>query len=639
MQLRFGVNDEEAFCAARDQLLDRFEATGAGDDDPLFGAQLALDWKWGYGDGDLGRWVLADLDDFLLAWCPRKVLIPAEDSAALPAGLASFLTFLHDEGLLSSASAPLPRLVAHLAAMGPRVAAAMSDRSHFGMTKSIFAGMAERGELPDGPDPDAFGEVMERFNALPLEAREQLLGLVSSSYTPWEELAEDIDLPPVPDIPDAEVAALAQAAPIIDRVRRIREFIGPGRKLTAKGNLNVADAKALAAILDDPSLALAVERGFSIRSADELPQMQFLLRWARAAGAIRVAKGKMLTTSSWAKLDPTAAVTRATSALLDKGPLAIRTADNQWAPRALIQVIDEGVPYLLAILWALPEGMDFEDLFGAVQEACELQLSFNPYLSAESRARRIRSEVEVLFALLALAGVAVREGEAHVTDEVGIVSSDSGVVSLTTLGRAVLGPYLADQGFEIPVPGELADQPLSTLFEHIGEWHPDRTRAEFDRWAERHSADDAIEEMTALLGRYTDPQWPVAALDLAGRLGPPAAERAVRRFLDTPAGGHAAGWLAEHGHTDVAVDPQAMLRAGVELMAMFAGGDDDDELLDLISALDDLDVFIEEVAAMPTPEAATLLEGISRVHPDQAIARSARKAAFRHRSRRPGRDR
>lgn len=43
-------------------------------------SRVALDWKWGYQDGRLGR---ADLE-FLLAWCPRKLSMPPAEYAGFP---------------------------------------------------------------------------------------------------------------------------------------------------------------------------------------------------------------------------------------------------------------------------------------------------------------------------------------------------------------------------------------------------------------------------------------------------------------------------------------------------------------------------------------------------------------------------
>jgi hypothetical protein len=474
--------------------------------------------------------------------------------------------------------------------------------------------------------------MMDRFNALPFETRGEILGLTEPFRTPWERMTEGVNLSPAPLIPGPELTALALAAPLINHVWVIRDFLGEGRRLTATGNLGIADAKALAAVLGDPALAAHAEYGFSIRSADALPTTQFLLRWARAGGAVRVAKGRMIATSSWAKLDPVAALTRAACALVDKGPLALRTSDNQRAPGALIQVIDEGAVHLVAALWAMDDPIDFEELLGVVVEACELQLSFSSLLTPESRHQQIRYEVDLLFDVMAVAGVVTREGEQSVQGDFGIVRRSGGTLVLTRLGRAVLGPALTAHGFTVPIAGELADGSLSALFDRIGQWPPDRSRTEFDHWVQRHSADDAIEQMVALLGRYTNPQWPIAALDLASRLEPPSDERAARRFLATPARGHAICWLAEHGHTDVPIDSQAMLRAGLAMMAMHATGATDLEFLDLITAIDDIGVFIEEAWRIPIPESASVLEGIGRVHPDKVVAKAARKAVFRQRS-------
>jgi hypothetical protein len=295
-------------------------------------------------------------------------------------------------------------------------------------------------------------------------------------------------------------------------------------------------------------------------------------------------------------------------------------------------VIDEGAPHLLAVLWATPSGMDFEDLLAVVEDVCDHLLTFSDRLSPESRQRQIRGEVDDLFDVLALAGIVARVGEEAVTGDYGIVGRTGGVLSLTTLSRAVLAPYLNERGYEVPAVGELVDRPLSALFERIGSWPPDRVRAEFDYWVRHHTAAEAAGQMADFLERYTDPQWPVAAVDLAGRLPSPDDEGVVRRILDTPARGHAIHWLLERGAADVPNDAGATMRARIEMMAPHARGDSDVEFLDLIAAIDDIEGFIEDAWHVPVPEGVVVLEGIGRVHPDKAIAKSARKAVFRHRS-------
>jgi pRiA4b ORF-3-like protein len=70
----------------------------------------------------------------------------------------------------------------------------------------------------------------------------------------WDEnrLAQ---FPPVELAPLPQLQAAAAAAPTVRRLRALVEWLGEGRKLTAAGNLTLADAKELARLLDlgDPT--------------------------------------------------------------------------------------------------------------------------------------------------------------------------------------------------------------------------------------------------------------------------------------------------------------------------------------------------------------------------------------------------
>ena len=83
-RMQFGPDDEEAFYARQKELEEDF----AGWVEPLHlrvdpsDFALLLGWKWGYGDGDLGRWSTEELTEFLLGWCPRKLVVPRRNSSA-----------------------------------------------------------------------------------------------------------------------------------------------------------------------------------------------------------------------------------------------------------------------------------------------------------------------------------------------------------------------------------------------------------------------------------------------------------------------------------------------------------------------------------------------------------------------------
>jgi hypothetical protein len=74
VQLQLRQDDEVGFGRVRDRLLDGFGGwlkaqpglDEAAAHDATIDAGIALDWKFGYGDGHLGRWTTGDIAEFLL---------------------------------------------------------------------------------------------------------------------------------------------------------------------------------------------------------------------------------------------------------------------------------------------------------------------------------------------------------------------------------------------------------------------------------------------------------------------------------------------------------------------------------------------------------------------------------------------
>ena len=101
--MTFDGEDERAYFARRDELCTRFaewaqrERSAADASD----VELLLDWKWGYGDGRLDRFDAADVEEFLLGWCPRKLASPPELIAGIPDSVAAYVDFLAQERLLA----------------------------------------------------------------------------------------------------------------------------------------------------------------------------------------------------------------------------------------------------------------------------------------------------------------------------------------------------------------------------------------------------------------------------------------------------------------------------------------------------------------------------------------------------------
>lgn len=499
--------------------------------------------------------------------------------------------------------------------------------------EAIIAAMTDDGRLPSSPE--AVADMMDRFNALSYEERGRILGLSGPPASPWQSLSVGMDLPPAPPVP-ADLDHRACSAGILGTFETVRDFVGEGRKLTAKGNLTRADAVTLGGLLADPALDLHEGTGRSIRSADELAHTQLALRWARAAGALRVTGAKMAATATWARLTPSARVHRAATALLRKGPLTLWHGDWQWAPHALHQVLEEGLPHIVALLWAVPEPVEYEAVLEAAVQACETMLSWGPASTEDFRESMCRHGLDEVFELLGRTGVAERAGTETVPVPAWRGTRDEqrgGTVALTPLGRAVLGGYLAEQGFTVPEPAVTAGQPLTELLARIGEWSADRIRVEFDHWVAAHSPAQAAAALgEALRDGYPSAEWPMAILDLAGRLPRAEEEMAVRAVLATPARGHAIAWLVERALPDVPDDPEAMITAGIEMLALAASAGDDDKFEELIVGLDDPAALIADCQQAPGGAGLQVLRAIGRAHPDPEVARAARLAAMRRAS-------
>ena len=250
----------------------------------------------------------------------------------------------------------------------------------------------------------------------------------------------------------------------------------------------------------------------------------------------------------------------------------------------------------------------------------------------DSRHSRIRSNLDLLWDLLGEAGVAERADAETTTTEWGTPHRSGGVVALTRLGYGLLADPLRAAGFDIPEVGLLADGPLDAIVAMVGQWRAPTLTAEFQIWARRRSAEEVGDALCRLVDATSDPEVRLLAIKFAEALEEQQAEATVRTLLDTSARGHAIGWLTEHGCSDVPLDQEAIMRAGVEMFSMFAGGEDDEEFGALVLAIDELEPFIDQIWRIPEPHVGDVLAAIARVHPDPRLAKRARKAVMQHRT-------
>lgn len=612
MRLTFGPYDEHAAAAAREALTERFaewlqrrDARGADAED----ARLLLDWKWDYGDGDYATWRRADVDELLLEHLPRKLSAPPAEAASIPASLAAFAAFLAEEGLLSNRSDAAEEVGRRALAQQRAFEDAMADPSRFGMAKRLFdfAGF----DSDDIVDQDALDKAVARFNSLPFEERDRILGL---SDRPAPE--PDLPLLPVLAIPsEAVLVALASEVPMLDAVERLHAAVGEaGIRLTKAGNPTVADGRRLAD-------AVGVDADVrDIRSSAELPELFAIARVAQLVGALEIHGPRLRASPSWTERGVVARWRDVVSGTLDAGASTLHFGAYTPMPWQLAELADGLALHVLALLWLdgseLPVGA-----FVEVLQAAQLDLDRSGSATASMlelgpiAERRIDEVIESLVA-------------------VGVVELSEGAARLTAAAPALVADALSDVGFDVLLPASLRELSAESFVDQFME-RDDDPAIVMSIWAgDRDSAALAAELIATLLDR-PEPARVLCGFVLLQELGD-AALGPVEAALDSAVAPLAWLHLMSAGRIDPEDVPrEIMVEAGVNLFAAMADVGSPADVIDpLLGGISPADQgrFVGELASSHHPRTGELLELIGRHHPDRAVGKHARKAAHRWRS-------
>lgn len=166
----------------------------------------------------------------------------------------------------------------------PREAIARERRERAPELKGLLEALRAGEASPDLP--------VGRLEEAPLEP------LTGDAALGAEGALEEPDLErfPLPSLPpQGELQRAAEESVVMARVRALLELVGEGRPLTAKNRLTLADARALAKVLGVPFAAFGVPDA-AVRSSEEVPAVHLTFAWARAAGFVKVAKGRVTPT-------------------------------------------------------------------------------------------------------------------------------------------------------------------------------------------------------------------------------------------------------------------------------------------------------------------------------------------------------
>lgn len=648
VQLELSQADEDGFGRVRGQLLDGFgdwltaqpgldEATAQ---DAAVDASIALDWKFGYGDGHLGRWTTGDVAEFLLSWCPRKLSVSQADSVTIPGSIAAFTDYLAAARLLAPGSASPARLRAAATGAASEFVTAMGDPANFGMAKSIFAGA-----LASGADPTNLAELeswIARFNSLSDEERKAALpdSAFSTGGAVGTRVSSPMALPPVPVPPPEAVQASEAAAPVLRMFAELARFAGTGRQLTQRGNLTMADARALVPLLDSGDVLdeRIGDRTFTTRSSAELPGLRLIFTWARKAGMLRVRHGKVLATKRGLALaaNPAAEFDRVLDALLAAGPLTAQRVPGAWMDWPEVdELLDSTVLHLLVPPYASRQPVPIAKLTDMATDIVLGTFVFDR-LADEHVASRVGWDVTRIADALELAGVLRRGGTPE--PEAGHQLRTGGAIELTPAGIAALQRRLPALGYEVPISGLLATATAAEMVAGIEAADDETMTAEVDAWLARRTPERAAAEMAAAVAELADPALQYLALAVLTDLGDELAGPQVRQLAEDPASrGFALSWLADTGvldaralydpddpdsfaqvlfHRLVTAEPAGMLEA----LALAGDGDQQARLA-------------TELGRSPSPSAEPVLEAVGAHHPVRPVAKAARKALFLRRSR------
>jgi len=581
MRMRFSAEDDEfdAFQESSVDLVDRFAAWMRRQGmraDPS-DVSMLLEWRYNYADGALDVWTVGDVEEFLLEWCPRKLSADPDDVEDLPGSIAAWVEFLAHEGLLANGSDAASRVREYCAGITSRFRAEMADPRNFGMAKSLFTG-----------------------GALPIEP---------------VELPESVG--PVRMPRPEDIVEVVRTGHVLPMARKLAQFCAPpGRKLTAKGNLRLADARAAVVALDtgdDPGLG-----GFrTFQSAEELPVLSSCIRIGIAAGAVRRHDGRLIAVARFAKLDDVTAHDALARAGL-AAALAANSGDRY--EEALAEITDN----LLAMLLDGPvEGADLLDLTEQVLMS-RFPVGMNTIRAlVPSTAKRITH---------ALHWLDLVDLEMVQCDD---CPDDHPMFELTPAGVRPAAERVRAVGVDVVELPDPAEAVAAELVAGIMVTGPAFT-GDVQVWlAAQADAGVAVDELgAAVVAAEREPAEVLVALTMLEELELSGLPEAVHRHLSAVHESLLLPWLVQHGQVDdTNIDPAMMVRSIVDVAAV---------MIDLGAPGDAVDAFLgpeaipmlRDIWRLDHPRLAEVLESVGRQHPVKAIAKEARRSLMKLRSRR-----
>lgn len=571
------------------------------------------------GDSDIGT--------FLLDWCPRQLTLPADRSWEVCESVAEFVLFLGSTGRLRGGPDRARTLGRTALGLAGAMQAEMADPTNYGMAKSLFAGIEGADAMTREELSAALQHRVDEHNALPIEQRRASTDRFFQPPAPIE--LPFLHIPPSED----EVAAAVAAAALPTKVQELRDYLGEkGKLLTAKGNLKLADGRALVDLLDtgdelDPDYGGTT---FKTQSTESLRQLMYLVTVAETSGAVRNAGNRVAPVKAWAKKSRVAQATKLFQTVVEFGVLSMMGGRVPFFDD-VHGLLDDGVVHWLAGLIAPGARADFDDIVQLNKDVVGSQFRGDDadyYLSSESFAKDISRIVE----MLVIAGVVEWSDRQEALTTWRQRFWTGGTVSMTAFGRHVLPELLPAAGLVLRTAADLTEADLPELIAAMDTAPEQHHSAMLAAWKPTLAAAERAAIVAALITDAPGAQTRLIGLRLLGMFDADVAEPHMRQLLDTAAAGHAAIWLLDHGLADGDTVGGFITPAVLaDILSLLV--DDPEILCEQFLRSEDPAGMLEFFWRHPAPEMASVLDALGRHLPDRGLAKQARKAAIKHRSR------
>jgi hypothetical protein len=409
--------------------------------------------------------------------------------------------------------------------------------------------------------------------------------------------------------------------------------------LTDRGNLKLADGKALVALLEtndrfDPQIG---DRVFKTRSSADLRGVDLTFRIALESKMLR-RKGKKLLpgpNAGWVD-DPLSALYGAWLVLLNRiGPTQYWYRGHHYHWDWYAEELDASFPMILVEIYRHGDAQIEEISENAWAHLLNVfELDHEPADKLAFHRRLVDGSLRRAFGILEELGTLVVGGVTEVPTEYGGTERTGGVINLTPLGKWAV-QRLVSKVTSAPIVGALRESTAGELLIAASDLPEPEAIAEIDAWVDFRGDDGAPQLVEAL--RTADETGRGLGFRALLRLGPEA-EDAVSRLGDDPElAPYVTVWRIDTlaggpEDMDCCGDPERFVRLLGAVIELWGPDAALSAWAEPAAGADGLVVMLNQTWRVKRPETEQVLTAIGSGHPDKPIARAARKALFKYRS-------